>query len=133
MKELTKDKRCEETTVNRSFGVETVIDLYGCDSQIIRSEAKLREYVDRLCDLLKMVKYGDTLTPYFGLNNDHTAGYSILQFIETSSITGHFSENTNASYINIFSCGEYDAEKAAEFTKDFFGAKRMVERVIERK
>ena len=133
MKELTKDKCCEETTVNKSFGVETVMDLYGCDSQIIRSEAKLKEYVDRLCELLKMAKYGDTLTPYFGLNDDHTAGYSILQFIETSSITGHFSEKTNASYINIFSCGEYDAEKAAEFTKDFFNAKKMVKRIIKRK
>jgi CRISPR type III-B/RAMP module RAMP protein Cmr1 len=79
-----------------------------------------------------MKAYGEPMTPYFGLNNEHTKGYSLLQFIETSSISGHFSEFTRAAYINIFSCKAYDMEKAEKFTKDFFGAKRLNSRFIVR-
>lgn len=79
-----------------------------------------------------MKKFGRTQTPYFGLNAPHTAGYSLLQFIETSSITGHFSELTNAVYLNIFSCKPFDARVAAKFAQTFFGAKRIRRRVLQR-
>lgn len=80
-----------------------------------------------------MKKYGNTLTPHFGHNDPHTSGYSLLQFIETSSITGHFAELTNTAYLNIFSCKPYDAEQAYRFTKQFFGAKRVTKRLLKRR
>ncbi len=107
------------------YGMELVLDLYGCDPQKIRSKETLKLFVDELCKLIGMEKYGSCYLPYFGLNSKHTAGYSLLQFIETSSITGHFAEATNAAYINIFSCREFDPEKAAEFTKEFFKANQI--------
>ena len=116
----------------QQFGVELVLDLYDCDPATIRSARKLRAFVDQLCQLLQMKKFGRTQTPYFGLNAPHTAGYSLLQFIETSSITGHFSELTNSAYVNIFSCKAFDATQAARFTKQFFGAKRIHKRVVQR-
>lgn len=116
-----------------SYGLEVVLDLYECDPKVIRSGKKLAEYVTRLCKLLKMKKYGKTLLPHFGYNEAHTAGYSMLQFIETSSITGHFSDLWNSAYINIFSCRDFDTKKAIKFTTDFFGAKRATRRVLVRK
>jgi hypothetical protein len=80
-----------------------------------------------------MKPFGEPLTTYFGETQEHTKGFSLLQFIETSSITGHFSENTGAAYINIFSCKQYDFEKAEQFTKRFFGANRITSRYIIRK
>lgn len=85
-----------------------------------------------MCRLLNMKKFGKTLTPYFGLNAPHTAGYSLLQFIETSSITGHFSELTNTAYLNIFSCRAFDADAAESFSQTFFGAKRVRRRLVRR-
>ena len=116
-----------------SFGLEVVMDLYECDPRVIRSGKKLAEYTTKLCKLLKMKKYGKTLLPHFGYNEAHTAGYSMLQFIETSSITGHFSELWNSAYINVFSCRDFDTKKAVDFTVSFFGAKRVNKRVIIRK
>ncbi|MFH1612480.1 MAG: S-adenosylmethionine decarboxylase [bacterium] len=107
------------------FGYELVINLYECDIEIISSKKKLQEYVDNLCDLIKMVKYGKTLLPFFGENVDFTKGYTLVQLIETSSITGHFSEHWKTAYINIFSCKEYDHMAARKFTRDFFKAKRI--------
>ena len=117
---------------NNNYGYELIVDLYGCNKSIISSSKKLKEYVDTLCKLIKMKKYGKILIPYFGENAAYTKGYSLVQLIETSSVTGHFSELWNTAYINIFSCVKYDHKKARKFTKDFFKAKRIKSRLIVR-
>lgn len=113
--------------------MELNLDIYGCDAKMIRSAKKLREYVDKLCREIDMKKYGRALVPHFGHGNPKTAGYSLMQFIETSSIIGHFSEFNNSAYLDIFSCKYFDPDKAAEFSKKFFKAKKMVKRAIIRK
>ena len=115
------------------YGTELILDLYHCNQKTIRSRKKLSEFIDNLCALIKMKKYGKASIPYFGLNNPHTVGYSLVQLIETSSITAHFSELWNSAYVNIFSCKQFDTEKAANFTKKFFGAKGMTKRMILRR
>lgn len=115
------------------YGYELILDLYDCDPKIISSKKKLKEYVDNLCKIIKMKKYGKTYLPHFGHKRNHTKGYSLLQFIETSSITAHFSELWNSAYINIFSCKYYDPDTATKFTKKFFRAKRIKKRYIIRK
>jgi S-adenosylmethionine decarboxylase len=114
------------------FGWELVLDLYECDRRTISDEAAIKEFVRELCEVIDMKPYGEPLTPYFGENQEHTKGYSLLQFIETSSIIGHFSEATGAAYLNIFSCKKYDIEKAESFTKEYFGAERVHSRFIIR-
>jgi len=115
------------------YGMEVVLDLYGCDPKAIRSRSALRNFVTKMCRLLKMKKFGKTLIPHFGHDSEKTAGYSLLQFIETSSITGHFSESKNSAYINIFSCQMFDAKKAISFTKKFFKVKKAKVRTYIRK
>lgn len=115
------------------FGQELIINLYECDHEKISSAEELKKFVITLTDdILKMKRYGEPQLPHFALNDPITAGYSLLQFIETSSITGHFSENRNAAYLNIFSCAWYDPDKAAAFCQDFFGAKRAEVTVLKR-
>lgn len=114
------------------FGYELIMDLSDCDIAIMSSKKKLSIYVDKLCKLIDMKKYGKVQLPYFGLEKPQTKGYSLLQFIETSSITGHFSEYWRKSYLNIFSCKPYDHKLAAKFTKDFFKAKKIKIRFIVR-
>lgn len=115
-----------------TFGWELVMDLYECDQSTISREESIKRYALEICQVIDMKPYGEAMTPYFGEKLEHTKGYSLLQFIETSSITGHFSEGTGAAYINIFSCKKYDIEQAEKFTKGYFGAKRMNSRLIVR-
>ena len=110
--------------MKKIFGYELVMNLYQCDKDIITSKKKLQEYIDTLCKLIKMKKYGKTLLPYFGEKAAYTKGYSLVQLIETSSITGHFSDFWVTAYINIFSCKKYDKDLAKKFTKQFFKAKK---------
>jgi len=107
------------------FGYELIMDLYDCDLEVMTSKKKLQEYVDKLCPLIDMVKYGKLLLPHFGTQKPHTKGYSLTQFIETSSIVAHFSELWRISYINIFSCKSFNPAVAEKFTKEFFKAKRV--------
>lgn len=116
-----------------AFGWELILDLYECDYDAISSEEVIQRFARELCKVLDMKAYGDPQTPYFGEKQEHTKGYSLLQFIETSSITGHFSETTRAAYINIFSCKGYDFRRVKTFTKAFFGAKRIHSRYLVRK
>ncbi|NQU42548.1 S-adenosylmethionine decarboxylase [bacterium] len=115
-----------------TFGWELILDLYECDPYKISTGEEIQRYARELCQVIEMKPYGEAQIPYFGENCEHTKGYSLLQFIETSSITGHFSEGTGACYINIFSCKPYNMETAQSFTRDFFGAKRVNARFLVR-
>lgn len=114
------------------FGYELVMDLSECDLDIMSSKKKLAEYVNTLCKLIDMKKYGKVQLPYFGLEKPQTKGYSLLQFIETSSITGHFSEYWRMAYLNVFSCKPYDYKLASKFTKEFFKAKTIKTKYLVR-
>ena len=120
-------------TQTKTFGYELIFDLHGCqDKESLRSKKRLQDFVDKLCKLLKMKKFGKTLIPHFGHDNEITSGYSLLQFIETSSITGHFSEGMDAVYLNVFSCKPYNVGAAKKFVKDFFKPKKMKVRYLVR-
>ncbi len=114
------------------YGYELVMDLEGCAKEVLTSRRKLKEYVDKLCKLIKMKPYGKTLIPHFGTKVSFTKGYSLVQLIETSSITGHFSEFWRTAYINIFSCKKYNHDLAKKFTHQFFKANGIKTKFITR-
>ena len=132
LREKIETREDEQPQAQTLFGWELIMDLYECDRRLISSEESIKKYARELCLVIEMKPYGDPMTPYFGENLDHTKGFSLLQFVETSSITGHFSEKTASAYINIFSCKEYDVDTAESFTKNFFKAKRVNSRYIIR-
>lgn len=132
--ELKKAKRRGNRKMKKrvDYGMEVILDLYDCDPKTIRSSRAIKSFASKMCKLLKMEKYGKTLVPHFGHDDSKTSGYSMLQFIETSSITGHFSETWNSAYINIFSCRKFSSKKAINFTKEYFKAKKIVTRRLTR-
>jgi S-adenosylmethionine/arginine decarboxylase-like enzyme len=127
----------QESAIVREFrerdawGLCTCIDLKGCDPAAIRDAERIRQYVIEVCDLIRMKRFGEPQVVHFG-PNDRVAGYSMTQLIETSLISGHFANEANAAYIDIFSCKEYEPEVAAEFTRRFFGADSAVFQVVLR-
>ena len=112
--------------------MELILDLYDCDSKIIRSKKKILEYSDKVGNLIKIKKYGKPIIERFGFGKNFITGYSLVQLIESSSITGHFSEFWNRAFINIFSCKLFNHKIAADFTKKFFRAKKIKNRILIR-
>lgn len=116
-----------------SYGQELILNLYGCDLKTISSQTKIRKFVIELCDnVIHMKRYGRAFIPHFGHENPLTSGYSLVQLIETSSITAHFSEYKKSVYMNIFSCAWFDAKVTTSYCKKYFGAKSVKAKLIKR-
>ncbi len=115
------------------FGWELSLDLYHCNPAKVRSREDILAFVIQLCDeVLEMKRFGKPWAERFGLDRAETAGYSVVQLIETSSIVGHFSELKNAVYLDIFSCKPFDQQVVCEFCRHYFEAERVIERFVER-
>jgi S-adenosylmethionine/arginine decarboxylase-like enzyme len=104
-----------------SWGLHAVIDLYGCNPELIKSFKEIERFVIELCELIDMKRYGKAMIERFA--SDYYEGVSLLQFVETSSITAHFDEQENRAFIDIFSCKYFAPEKAVAFCQNFFKAK----------
>ena len=113
------------------WGLYTSVDLKGCDPVSIRDAEKIHRFIIELCDLIDMKRFGEPQIIHFG-PNERVAGFSMTQLIETSLISGHFANETNAAYLDIFSFKEYEPSKAAEFCKNFFGAESATYQVLFR-
>lgn len=113
-----------------AWGFSTAVDLYDCDPTMIRNARLIQQFVVSLCDLIQMKRYGNCQIVHFG--EGRVGGYSMTQLIETSLISGHFANETNAAYLDIFSCKPYDPAAVEAFAQKFFGAGRSTRRTIER-
>jgi S-adenosylmethionine/arginine decarboxylase-like enzyme len=111
------------------WGYSTSLDLKKCNYKI-KDKADIKDYVLQLCDIIDMKRFGPCHIHKFGTDNKE--GYSMVQLIETSNITGHFTEQDNSAYIDIFSCKEYDVLELERFTKKFFDAQSFVSNTILR-
>lgn len=105
----------------KPWGMSASIDLYHCNPEIIRNSEKIKKFVLELCDLIKMKRFGEPIIVDFG-EEERVCGFSMMQLIETSLISGHFANQSNAVYIDIFSCKKYPPAKTAQFCKEFFEA-----------
>jgi S-adenosylmethionine/arginine decarboxylase-like enzyme len=105
----------------KAWGLSTSVDLQDCRPETIRDRDHIEAYVIALCDLIGMKRYGDCQVVHFG--DGRVAGYSMIQLIETSLISGHFANDTNRAYLDVFSCKGYDPVVVEEFSRKFFGAR----------
>ena len=107
------------------WGKSVAIDLYFCAHDRVNNKEILQQFVVEIIQVIGMVAHGPTYIDRFGSAEEHLEGYSAMQFIETSSITVHLDEVNNRAFVDIFSCKDFDAEKASEFTKQYFQAQEM--------
>lgn len=119
--------------MTRAFGMELVLDLGGCDPDVLGDPDALHTWAMKLCDLIGMTPYGHPFVDYFG--KDDLAGWTLIQPITTSSIAVHCAPGRrygDAAFVNIFSCRPFDTDQAAGYTAKFFRAERIHQTVLER-
>lgn len=103
-----------------AWGMEVQLDIPACNPDTIRDADAIRTIVIDLCNLIKMKRYDDTVVVNFG-EDERVAGFSMTQLIETSLISGHFANQTNAVYFNVFSCCPFNPWVVAKFLTEVFG------------
>lgn len=107
----------------KPWGKTLSINLFGCDLAVISNPASIKKYIRDVIIVVNMKAYGPVHIDRFGIGK--LEGYSAMQFIETSSITVHCDEPDRRTFIDIFSCKNFDSKKAAHFSKTYFGARKM--------
>lgn len=105
-----------------AWGLSSSIDLYSCNPKTIRDAKKIKQFVVELCELIEMKRYGECVVVDFG-EDPRVSGFSMTQLIETSLISGHFANESNNVYLDVFSCKFYDPNVVADFAKKFFQCK----------
>jgi hypothetical protein len=121
----------ETNPVNKlPWGWSTSLDIKNCNSKKIKDREAIKDYVYRLCDLIEMTRFGPCHIYHFG--TDNKSGYSMLQLIETSNVTGHFCDQDNSAFLDIFSCKPYNTIDMVDFTQNFFESDSAVFRTTYR-
>jgi len=121
-----------------NYGMELILDLHECDSSTFTRES-IKGFCIELCDLINMERcdlhfWDDMFVPENEKQtHPKTKGTSAIQFIITSSIVIHALDLLNAVYVNIFSCKDFDALEAAEFTAKWFESKEFTTIVVAKK
>ena len=132
MNQIDVEKLQKEYDAKACWGLVTSIDLHECNPETIRDAEKIKLFVVELCERIGMKRFGECQVVNFG-EDPRVSGFSMTQLIETSLISAHFANQTNAVYFDIFSCKFYDPQATADFTKEYFGAKDAVLTVTLRK
>ena len=113
-----------------AWGYHLVLDCYDADKEMIKSKTNIEAFALTLVKKIDMVAYGKPQVVHFGEGNK--LGYTLVQLIETSNITAHFSEDTGNFYLDVFSCKEFDPTVVLEVVNQFFSPHKIRERFIER-
>lgn len=106
------------------WGYHLLLDCSGCDTDKISDRNNIYHFVKELVNRIDMTAHGEPIIEYL-LPGDPKQGYSLLQLITTSNISGHFMELDGTAYFDIFSCKEFDIEIAKQVVKEYFHPKRM--------
>ena len=122
---VNKQNIMQQAIDEKVWGIASSFDIYHCNPETIRNADKIKQFVIELCDLIEMKRFQDTLVVNFG-EDERVAGFSMVQLIETSLISAHFANLTNATYLDVFSCKPYDPEVVADFAKNFFGGSEIM-------
>lgn len=119
--DFTKVKKDYEA--KQAWGLHTFIDAKGCND-FVKDRNKLERFTITLCDIIDMKRFGECGVHYFG-DDPKVKGYSLVQLIETSLISGHFAEMSGDAYLDIFSCKVYDPYAVRDFVKMYFKPTQM--------
>jgi S-adenosylmethionine/arginine decarboxylase-like enzyme len=116
---------------NNVWGQHLLLDLAGCNANVCEKEA-IADFVRELVPAIDMKAYGEPVIVHFAEHSYEAAGYSLVQLIETSAITGHFSDNNRDAYLDIFSCKEVAEGIVIQVVKKHFAPQKIFSAFLDR-
>ena len=118
--------------IENAWGLACSFDIYDCNPQTIRDADAIKRFVVELCDLIEMKRFGECVVVNFG-EDERVAGFSMTQLIETSLISAHFANASNATYLDVFSCKPYDPAVVEDFATRYFEGSECIVHVSLRR
>jgi S-adenosylmethionine decarboxylase len=118
--------------MQNTFGPHVTIDLKGCPKDILSDYNLHFNYLKMLPELIEMTPITQPYVfPYSGLVPEDKGITGIL-IIAESHLSIHSFEEKGYSFVDIFSCKEFNVEKAIKITLDIFKPIDYEVNVVER-
>jgi len=114
------------------WGQHLIIDLAGGRREAIQSADVIRRFACELVEAIHMKAYGAPLLAHFAEHSPKAAGWTLVQLIETSSITGHFCDSSGDAYLDVFSCQEFDVQTVIDLVEETFAPEHLQTTVLMR-
>lgn len=102
------------------FGHHLVLNLFACDTAKIQSGDNIRNFALDLVEKIDMKAFGDPQVVHFAEHDPQAAGYTLVQLVETSAIMGHFVDESGDSFLDVFSCKDFDDLIVKEVVEKYF-------------
>src|SRR5690348_9419093 len=110
------NKKC----ANKGYwGYHLILDCQGCEIALVSDPQNLTNFIKTLVREIDMKAYGEPILEHFATHDPSKGGYSLVQLIETSSLTGHFVDSNGDAYLDIFSCKPFSSETVKEVVHTF--------------
>ena len=107
------------------WGYHLLLDCGGSPRELITDGDNIYKFVKELVAAIDMKAYGEPLLKHFAEHDPDKAGYSLVQLIETSNITGHFVDKDGSVYLDVFSCKPFSNEDAIKVVQKYFKPKNI--------
>jgi S-adenosylmethionine/arginine decarboxylase-like enzyme len=116
-------------TIN-AWGKHLIVDASGCKLVLMKDTAFIADFTKDLVKEIDMVAYGEPQIIHFGSGDKE--GFTLVQLIETSNISGHFANDLRAIFLDVFSCKDFDEKIVIEMVRNWFGAEDVNYTILRR-
>ncbi len=114
------------------FGLHLTLDAYGCSQEELANLDTIYEFLDRAPDLIQMTKIMPPYVFKYQAQVPEDSGVSGFVLIAESHISIHtFPERAYLS-LDIFSCKDFDYDKAVAYATKLFGITRHEINLLDR-
>jgi S-adenosylmethionine decarboxylase len=112
--------------------LHVMLDLYGCNPDLLADEAFLRNVLEEYPTRIDMVKVGPAELRYIKTSSPLDDGYSGFVIIATSHVSLHAWAPYRMINIDIFSCEEFSVQDVINFACETFQTKDVEVHAVER-
>jgi S-adenosylmethionine/arginine decarboxylase-like enzyme len=107
------------------WGYHLILDCTACDKAKVTDGQNIINFTKELIKRIDMVPVGEPLVKRFALHDNTKAGYSMLQWIETSHLSGHFIDSNGDAYFDIFSCKPFSNAIVTSTVREYFSPENI--------
>jgi S-adenosylmethionine/arginine decarboxylase-like enzyme len=111
--------------VLRKWGKHLIVDMSYGKKERVSSADHIRRFAEILVEAIGVKACGPPVLQHVAAHMPDAAGYSLVQLIETSTISGRFCDRSGDAYIDIVSCSDFDSERALDVIKNMFEPEHM--------
>ena len=116
----------------KSFGPHLTLDLKGCPKEVLENYELHFNYLKTLPEMIDMTPITQPYVFFFSFLVPEDKGITGIVIIAESHLSIHSFQEKEYTFIDIFSCKDFDVKKAVEYTVNIFKPESFEMNVVER-